>query len=126
MKYMKRTKIYKASNVTFNPEKIEAHSYQWWCFVKVIKGLVIFNNYSYSMSTSRHQFKVRRLMSELGIKIDLEVSTRDSLTNYHSIEDLIIQTEEELCNKFLMKKLRQGEAYDRKKAKEKIYNEVLA
>ena len=49
---MKRTPVYKASNVKFNYETIEAFSYNWWQFVKVIGGKVIFNNYNYSNTTS--------------------------------------------------------------------------
>lgn len=79
MKYYSRSKIYKASNVTFNAETCEAYSYGWWKFVARINGFVVFNNYRYSNSTSKHQSKVRSLMSELGIKIDLYVSTNCGL-----------------------------------------------
>lgn len=70
MKYMKRSGIYKASNVTFDPVNMQAHSYNWWLFVSKIKGKVVFNNYSYSPTTNGHQSKVRKVMSDLGIKID--------------------------------------------------------
>jgi hypothetical protein len=129
---MKRSKIYKASNVIFNPNTIEAFSYRWWKFVKVIDGLVVFNKYRYSVSTAKHQAKVRQLMIELGIKVDLYVNVRESLID-QTIEELIIQTEENICDDFLYKKLKQGEAYDRKKAKqaslverviENTYNQV--
>lgn len=73
MKLMKKSNTYKASNVTFNPETIEAFSYDWWCFVKVIGGKVVFNSYNYSPSTIKHQYKVRSLLNDLGIKIDLEI-----------------------------------------------------
>jgi len=79
MKFSKKRNQYEASNVTFSQANCEAYSYNWWKFVTVIDGLVIFNNYNYSPSTNKHQAKVRRLMSELGIKIDLVVSTRESL-----------------------------------------------
>lgn len=73
MKHFKRTNLYKASNVTFNPETIEAFSYDWWCFVKKINGKVIFNSYKYSPTTGNHQYKVRSLLKELNIKIDFEI-----------------------------------------------------
>jgi len=73
MKHFKRLNMYKASNVTFNPETLEAHSYSHWCFFKVINGKNVFNNYNYSNSTCKHQSKVRSLLRELNISIDLEI-----------------------------------------------------
>ena len=70
MKYYKRLKIWKGASVTFNPETCEAHSYKWWLFVAKVKNKVIFNNYRYSVSTSNHQNKVKRLLAQLGVKID--------------------------------------------------------
>ena len=63
MKLVKRKNIYMASNynLTFNPVTLEAHSYKWWKFVAKVEGKVIFNNYWYSVSTSKHQNKVREL-----------------------------------------------------------------
>lgn len=90
MKYFKRAGIYKASNVSFDPKLIEARSYDWWVFVKVIKGKVVFNSFRYSNTTSRHQSKVRSLMRELGIKVDLEVSTRLSLNSHEAGRDILI------------------------------------
>ncbi len=75
MKYFKRLKIYKASSVAFDAENVEASSYGWWKFVSKINGFVVFNNYNYSPSTCKHQSKVRRLMADLGIKIDVVVYT---------------------------------------------------
>jgi hypothetical protein len=78
---MKRKNIYQASkyNVTFDPTKTEAWSYKWWKFVSVQNGLVVFNTYRYSVSTSKHQSKVRTLLSALGIKIDLAVECSEGL-----------------------------------------------
>lgn len=88
MKHFKRSNIYKASNVTFNPETFEAYSYRWWLFVKRIKGKTIFNSYRYSVSTSQHQSKVRSLMSQLGIKIDRFVQVREGLNYISTIKEL--------------------------------------
>ena len=75
MKYYTRLKEYKASNVSLTIEpKLEAYSYAWWLFVVRYKGLVIFNNTNYSSSTSRHQRKVRRVLYDLNIKIDIELN----------------------------------------------------
>lgn len=71
MKYFSRANIYKASNVTFNSETMDAFSYDWWRFVAKIDGKVVFNNYRYSVTTAGHQRKVERLLQNLGIKVDV-------------------------------------------------------
>lgn len=95
---MKLTKqgIYKASNVTFNPNTLEAYSYDWWQFVKVIRGKVIFNSYRYSNTTARHQSKVRQVMVQLGIKIDLEVQVRGGLQDIKTIKALNVAHNHEM------------------------------
>lgn len=87
MKHFKRENIYKASNVKFNCETQEAYSYDWWCFFKIINGKKVFNRYNYSPSTIKHQYKVRRLLEELGIKIDLEIECPKGLQS-----DLMMQS----------------------------------
>lgn len=62
MKRMKRTGIYKASNVTFDPLTMTAYSYGWWRFVERIGGEIVFNGYNYSPSTCKHQSKVRKVL----------------------------------------------------------------
>jgi hypothetical protein len=81
MKYFKRANLYKASNVSFSPETCEARSYDWWVFTKMINGKLVFNNHSYSSSTIKHLYKVRSLLSDLGLKIDLVVNARCGLQN---------------------------------------------
>lgn len=90
MKHMKRSGLYQASNykVTFNPKSWIATSYSWWVFVRKIKGQVVFNSYRYSVTTAKHQSKVRSLMRELGIKIDREVSFKTSLDKIDSLKEL--------------------------------------
>ena len=100
MKHMKRANIYKASNVEFNPETIQATSYSWWRFVDVVNGLVVFNNYNYSNSTCKHQSKVRFLLSDLGIKIDYEIACPAGLQSpdrQKSITDHYNRLRHELC-----------------------------
>lgn len=79
MKYFPKLKLYKASNVTYNPVTYQAYSYKWWRFVDMIDGKIIFNEYKYSMSTSRHQWKVRALLDLLGIKIDCFVEVKEGI-----------------------------------------------
>lgn len=81
MKHFKRSNMYKASNVTFNPETNRAHSYDWWCFVREFNGKIVFNNYNYSNTTRKHQGKVRQLLRELGINIDLVIECPQSLND---------------------------------------------
>jgi hypothetical protein len=82
MKFSKKRQQYESANCSFNPETMIAKSYDWWIFVKMINGKVVFNNYSYSNTTCKHQSKVRSLLSELGIKIDIFVKTSISLDGY--------------------------------------------
>lgn len=96
MKHYSRLGLYKASNVKFDPIKIEAISYDWWTFVKVIDGKVVFNEYPYSTTTRRHQYKVRQLMRELGIDIDLVVETKKSLTDVIAMRDSLFQCSDEI------------------------------
>ena len=108
MKYFKRANLWKASNVTFSPEKIEATSYDWWVFVKVIEGKTVFNSYRYSNTTSRHQFKVRNLMREQGIEIDVTVSFRPNLKGVETLSQLgQIQGEQTERNKIIAEAKRQ-------------------
>jgi hypothetical protein len=81
MKYFKRANLYKASNVSFNPDTCEARSYEWWAFTKMINGILVFNDHSYSVSTRKHQSKVRSLLRELKIEIGLVVDAPCGLQN---------------------------------------------
>lgn len=47
--------VYEAANVFFNRDTTEAYSYNWWLFVARINGKVVFNDYSYSPTTRKHQ-----------------------------------------------------------------------
>ena len=111
MKHMKRANIYQCSNYncTFNPETIEAHSFRWWRFVAKVDGMVIFNSYRYSNSTSKHQSKVRSLMSQLGIKIDLFLELPRGIKHGVSLTELITEGEETLCDEFLREALKRDE-----------------
>lgn len=89
MKRLKSKNLWKAANVEFNADTIEARSYAWWIFVKKINGLVVFNSYKYSVTTAKHQRKLRDLLNDLGIKIDLEVQTPVSLGADHAVSDAL-------------------------------------
>lgn len=94
LKFFKTLKIYKNStgSCEFTPATKTAYSYSW-CFVKVIKGKVIFNDYSYSPTTSSHQSCVRSLLKELKIKIHATVYQRESLTSGIEVEHVVQKME---------------------------------
>lgn len=100
MRYYTRLQVYKAPNVIFNPKTIEAYSYRWWKFVSEIEGKVVFNDYRYSVTTSIHQSKVRRILQELGIKVDISAPFPDGIKT-SSLEEAILQGEEGLCDQYL-------------------------
>ena len=84
MKYYSRLKLYKASNVTFDPIQCRVYSYDWWRFVDRIRGKVIFNSYTYSNSTVKHQFKLRRLLESLNINVDIMLKAPRGLQDLDS------------------------------------------
>lgn len=81
MKFFKRSKEYRASNVSYSPATGKAYSYGWWLFVDRIDGLTVFNDYNYSNTTIRHQYKAKRLLEELGVNIDLTIKAPQGLQN---------------------------------------------
>lgn len=85
MKKLKTRNEYVGCNrkCRFYADEIKATSYGHWVFVMVVDGKVVFNNYNYSSTTSRHQSEIRWLLRELGIKVDITVNFRDSLTEYN-------------------------------------------
>lgn len=123
MRYMSRSGLYQASNVTFNPNNITAISYSWWTFVAVIDGKVVFNNYNYSNTTNKHQWKVRRQMRELGINIDLELPVPKGLQVHTTLETVILEAEEYLCEAFITEKLKAQDRYHRAKERKAAYED---
>jgi hypothetical protein len=94
MKFSNKRQQYEASNVTFNANNLEAYSYGWWKFVSVINDKVVFNNATYSNTTSKHQSKVRRLMSEKAITIDLMLQFTNKSLSLDSLQDEIRYTKD--------------------------------
>lgn len=54
----------------FDPFRMVATSYGWWRFIQLKDGKLIFNNYSYSSETSKHQRQALDVLAILGIKVD--------------------------------------------------------
>lgn len=122
MKYMKRAGIYKANNVTFDPRTMDAYSYVWWRFVARIGGQVVFNTYYYSPSTSKHQSKVRSVLSDLGITVDIAAPFPQGIKT-DNLKELILEAEENLCDKFLRdeaKKIERSEKAAQRRLLEKV------
>lgn len=69
LKFFKRLNIYKNSTktVSFDPVTLEAWSYNWK-FASKIDGVLVFNDYNWSVTTSAHQSAVKSVLRELGIK----------------------------------------------------------
>lgn len=91
--YRVRKKIFKARNVTFNPDTFRAYSYDWWRFVDKVNGKIVFNFYRYSSVTTKHQWTVLSLLRELKIKIDYHVGVRTGLqdVSHGAISDKLYQ-----------------------------------
>ena len=116
LKQMKRTpEVYKAKNVFFVTSTVEARSYNWWKFVAIIEGKVIFNDYRYSVTTAKHQRQVNALMRELGIKIDIAMPVPKGLQCYASLEEVILASEEYLCEQIGEQEIKRQEKYARAK-----------
>lgn len=107
MKYFVKLGIYKASNVEFNPKTLSATSY-WWEFVRQVDGKVLFNTYRYSLTTARHQAKVRSLMNSLGISFE-EVAMRESLCRFENLEQVYAAHTANLENNARLKEARRVE-----------------
>lgn len=67
------------NQLTFHSETLVAYSYDWWQFTVVIKGKLIFNDYSYSNMARKHQCEVRNILREMGREIYLEVEVPKGL-----------------------------------------------
>lgn len=68
----------------FNPETFEAFSYNWWKYVTKVKGQIVFNDHSYSVTTNKHQGEMRHLLrTELGLNLEniIFVNQRESLSS---------------------------------------------
>lgn len=97
LKLNPKSGLYSLSNVYYNPKTKKAVSYNWWTFVKVINGQLFFNSYNYSNTTVKHQHKVRNLLNQLGIKVDVFVATSLSLDDSRWIADAIERYQAEIA-----------------------------
>jgi hypothetical protein len=147
LKYFKRLKIYKNSTntVSFNPETMDGYSYNW-NFLAKVEGVLIFNDYTWSVTTSCHQSAVSSLLRELNIKyvrVDLGSISPTELTKdtvkklYAQLFRLQIKIEESrkgtgaynhrvYCAQELMKNIEKVESISKKfKVSKKDQNEIM-
>ena len=69
MKYNSKAQIYRASNLSWDYNTGIGLSYDWYIIAKRFGDLYILNNYSYSPTTTRHVYKIRKLFDEKGIAV---------------------------------------------------------
>lgn len=85
-KWINSRKTFEKSNLTYCPETGRGYSYGWYRIVDRIGGKVVLNTYQYSKSTGRHITHIVRLLSELGVKIDVSVEAPNGLQNHGAIQ----------------------------------------
>jgi len=132
-KFRKRDKVWRNSTGSFEAhietkEELSARSYNHWLFLTVINGLVVFNDYSYSTSTSGHQSEARRLIKGK-YKIDVEVNQRASLDKGIDLSELYEEAllcAVKLSKKGLRQKTREGLESDLNSANKNIERLVKA
>lgn len=80
-RYQARKHRFVASNNFLDLDTMSAYSYGWWNYFRNIGGLWVFNRHRYSVSTGKHQLRMRGLLSDLGIHVDVYIDTRSSMAN---------------------------------------------
>ena len=85
-RWIKSRKQFEKSNLTYHPESGRGYSYNWYRIVDKIGGKVVLNTYVYSRTTAGHISDIRRLMRELGVKIDIEIEAPRGLKNHEAIK----------------------------------------
>lgn len=83
--YRKTLKVFKGSNLDFNPINGLGHSYGWYELTKVIKGKLVLNAYAYSSTTVRHISRVRQVIDLLELKA-IEVQAPNGLQNIEMLQ----------------------------------------
>jgi len=65
MKITEKNGLVKGNSFTFNKITLEGFSYKWWqVSLKLDQNTVLFNNYKYSQTTTRHQYEILGLLKE--------------------------------------------------------------
>jgi len=93
-KYQPRKKRLTATNNYLDLETLKAYSYDWWCYFTPVAGLLVFNSGKYSVSTSKHQTRMKRLLRTLGLTIDIEMNTTGNIAGI-TLNNLILHLKAE-------------------------------
>lgn len=131
LKHSERNNTYKNSTGTClviigNEERnIKAYSYGWWLFVSKINDNLVFNTYTYSVTTRAHQSSVRRLIEDtFGLTINIFIEAPEGLDKpdkaIEHYQRLIEATTEEMNSP----RKRQA-TKDRLKTKIEHYNKMI-
>lgn len=59
--YKKKSNSLEMSNNRLDLTNLRAYSYGWWCYVRNVEGLMVFNDHVYSATTRKHQKAMRSL-----------------------------------------------------------------
>lgn len=94
-KWKVKKELYQRGQCT-SPDMVIFYSYCHWQFTKYFEDVLIFNDYFYSMTTSKHQCWARREINNY-----FTINTRMSLSNLTSI-DIIALLKDEKANLQLM------------------------
>lgn len=77
--------VWSAANVELDAEELSAHSYGWWQFLKRFPdGRLVFNPYRYSVTTAKHQSKVRAWLSCRDLNHYIEIESPQGLNDLGS------------------------------------------
>lgn len=74
---------------TLDIPELKGLSYGYWGICRKINGLMVFNYYSYSNTTNRHQSQIKAWLNALGIAIDLGIEASRGLERYNWAENAI-------------------------------------
>lgn len=78
-----RLKIFKRTNLTWDPQTGIGYSYHWYEIAKVIKGQLVLNTYRYSVSTAKHVRLLRNLFDFLELSY-VEIDAPSGLQNLNN------------------------------------------
>ncbi len=110
LKYRPRLGYYKINTgnctLTIENGNFRAKSYNWWSFVFVMDGILVFNDYGYSNSTSMHQSEVQRVLKELGQPIDVTIRSKETVNSPIELRKYLVELWEEYYGRQAQAELR--------------------
>jgi hypothetical protein len=89
MRYYTRLKVWKNKSLRYDPEKLMAFSYDWFCFLRQIEGVLIFNITPISPATTKHQHWVKDKLDSEGIGYLMVSYFKGSLSGPEVLPEII-------------------------------------